>query len=100
MSEPQEVVSKEAFVEVDVTTIGQEKSDNRRIRIRPFISATANVSVNAGATVNLGNYESARINVMLSMPCYPEEIDEVFEKAKEWVDIRLGKEVKELKTTR
>lgn len=94
--QPTEIISKEAFHEVRKTILGKEQVDTGRIRIRPFVTTPANVSVKAGATVNLGNYESARVDVMLSVPCYIEEIDEVYEQTKDWVDRMVKKEYDEL----
>ncbi len=90
---------RDAIWEVMATALGEEKVELGRIRIRPFVSATANISVKAGATISLGEktYEFARVDVMLSMPCYPEEIDAVYPKVKDWVDERMKKEVDEIK---
>ena len=68
--QPSEIISKDAYFEVRRTVVGKETVENDRIRIRPFVTTPANVSVKGGATVNLGNYESARVDVMLSCPCY------------------------------
>jgi len=87
---------REAILEVRKTVLGQEAVKQERIRIRPFQTNPASISVKAGATVNLGNYESARIDVMLTAPCYIEEIDDMFEHVKDWVDARMIKECKEL----
>lgn len=96
--EAKEIIVKEAFYEVARTRVGEEEEvEMGRIRVSPFETNPAVVSVKGGATVNLGNYQSARVDVMLSIPCYVEEIDEIYPKAKEWVDSRLAKEYKELK---
>lgn len=94
--QPTEIISKDAYYDIRKTILGKEQVDIGRIRIRPFVTNTANVSVKAGATVNLGNYESARVDVMLSVPCYVEEIDEVYEQTKDWVDRMVKKEYDEL----
>ena len=62
------VESREAFLEVSKTALGQEEVSTEKIRVRPFLSHPAVVSVKAGATINLGNYESARVDIMLSFP--------------------------------
>jgi hypothetical protein len=48
-----------------------------------------NVGVQAGRTINLGDYNSAKISVMLNMPCAVEELMEVYEFTKLWVDQRM-----------
>ena len=91
-----EITTRDAIAEVRKTVFGKEEVSNDRIRIRPFISTPANISVKAGITINLGNYESARVDVMLSMPCYPEELDSVYEDVKKWVDGRVEHEKREI----
>ena len=92
-----ELLVRDAIWEVSRSVLGQESVDQGRIRIRPFLSAPANISIKAGFTMNLGNYESGRADVMLSMPCYPEEIDGVYPQVKEWVDAKVSEEDKEMK---
>lgn len=95
--QPESIISREAYYEVSKTVIGEEETETGRLRVSAFVTTPATVSVKGGATINLGNYESARIDVMLSVPCYVEEIDEIFEKVKVWVDEKLAKEYQELK---
>ena|SRR5210317_999800 len=87
-----EITTRDSIAEVRKTMFGKEEVSNERIRIRPFISQPASISVKAGITINLGNYESARVDVMLTMPCYPEEVDQVYEDTKNWVDSRVDHE--------
>lgn len=47
------------------------------------------VSVNIGVTRNLGNYESVKFSVQLSLPCDPADVDDTFNEAKWWVDSRV-----------
>jgi hypothetical protein len=91
------VIAKDGRLEVTRTVLGKEDTTSDTISVRPFETNPASISVKAGATVNLGNYESARVDVMLSMPCYIEEIEEVYPKVKEWVDGKLAEEYQELK---
>lgn len=91
-----EIQSREAIMEVRKTVFGKEEVSSERIRIRPFVSNPASISVKAGVTINLGNYESGRVDVMLTMPCYPEEVDETYEDVKSWVDSRVDHIRKEI----
>lgn len=93
------VQTREKIIEVRKTMFGKEEVSNERIRIRPFVSNPASISVKAGITINLGNYESGRVDVMLTMPCYPEEIDEVYEDVKNWVDSRVEHVKNEIETS-
>lgn len=56
---------------------GIEKDEQRVIDVRKFETEPAYVRVNAGVTKNMGNYESLRLDVSISCPCYVEEIDQV-----------------------
>ena len=96
-TEPMEIETREKIAEVRKTAFGKEEVHQERIRIRPFISTPASISVKAGLTINLGNYESARVDVMLTMPCYPEEVNEVYEDTKDWVDSRVEHVSKEIR---
>jgi hypothetical protein len=47
------------------------------------------VSIRRSKTINLGNYESERIEVGLSVPCQPEKVNDIAASVKEWVDGQL-----------
>lgn len=57
----------------------------------------AEVSISVGLTLNLGNYESARIDVGLKLPCEPDDIDTVYAYTEQWVEARLETEVAKVK---
>lgn len=44
----------------------------------------------AGYTHNLGNYQSARIDVWVTIPCPHNEINEIYKEAEAWVDERMS----------
>lgn len=67
-----------------VTHAGQEEEEI--VEIRRFVTEPAKVSVELGMTVNLGNYEFAKVTVGLEAPCYIEEIDATAEWARSWVE--------------
>ena len=41
----------------------------------------ATVRVGVGMTINTGNFESLRLDVSVSLPCLPEEVDAAYEEA-------------------
>lgn len=63
----------------------------------PIEGEAAYVGVSAGATINLGNFSSGKINVSITYPCNPSEVDSVYPKLKDWVDGRVEKEVAQLR---
>jgi len=81
------------------TSDGEEKviKDKQEYLPTEPIENPAYVGVSAGGTVNLGNYSSGRINVSISYPCEPKDVDSVYPKLKEWVDTRVGSEISELR---
>jgi len=54
------------------------------------------VTMRAGKTTNLGNFESVKFEVSLSHPCEPGQEDDTFKHAKAWVDAKLASLVEEL----
>lgn len=55
-----------------------------------------NVGVRQGVTINMGNYNSAKLEVSLFIPCDAAEVDEAFLIAKNWTDEKLQGMVTEL----
>lgn len=51
--------------------------EEEELLVRKYIGPVATVGLEGGLTVNTGNFESAKINVVCHVPCYIEEIDEV-----------------------
>lgn len=50
------------------------------------------VKVGAGMTINLGNFESLRIDCSVTLPCHPENIDIAYETASEFVSKKIDEE--------
>ncbi len=78
-------------------TVGKKpESKEEMIDVQPFAVEPAHVYYAQGATVNLGNYNSGKIDVSISLPCYKEEVDLTFVLAKAWVVERFEAECKDL----
>lgn len=71
------------------------QNEEKTIEIRPFATNPASISIKKGVTIDLGNYQSSRIDVMVTLPCYSEEILEVAEALGKKVDELLTKESRE-----
>lgn len=80
------VIEKEASVQVTQTVLGKQKTTAKKIKIRPFVTDTANVSVKFGMTIPTGDYSSVRFDVMLSCPCYVEEMLDVYGNLRDLAD--------------
>lgn len=84
---------------INVTkTIGVAKGasstieDEDVISIHKFETTPAMVTVEMAMTLNLTNYEFAKIGVTVSVPCYAEEINEAYEFAQTWAEERISRE--------
>ena len=83
-------------VSVYRTVVGEEDSEEKEtINVKKFVTEPAYVRVNAGVTINLGDYQSMRIDVSVSVPCYVEEIERVEREVADFVAARLADEQKE-----
>jgi hypothetical protein len=93
MAKTKSIEEREAFVEVSRTVLGKTKSQSKRIKIRPFVTSPATVSVKFGATIPTGDYASARVDVMISAPCYVEEVPDMYETVRDLCDRLVDREV-------
>ena len=55
------------------------------------------ITVEGGRTLNLGNYESARIGVTITIPCSHDSLGEAYEWGTSWVSDRIEEAVKQAK---
>jgi hypothetical protein len=80
-------VGEEGYLEVIQTVIGKQSKEAKIIKVRPFITTPASVSVHAKRHVPLGpNDGNITVAVTLQIPCYKEEIIPVYKQADELVD--------------
>jgi hypothetical protein len=70
------------------------------VEAHQFVAPHATVSVGMGITVNMGNYESTRVDVHVSLPCYPAEVEKAYDEAKRIVEAKLRAEVQELRASK
>lgn len=52
------------------------------------------ITVEGGRTLNLGNYESAKIGVSVTIPCNKDSLDEAYEFGTKWVSDKIDEAVK------
>jgi hypothetical protein len=80
------------------TQINKEtiKNEEEYLPLPPVDTDPAYVTVTAGVTKNLGQFNSAKISISIHYPCDPKAVDEVYPKLKNWVDKRVGEEVAEI----
>jgi hypothetical protein len=81
------------------TKKGQEAEssahEEKTLEVQVFQTAPAGVECRLGRTVNLGSYESLRVDVGVTLPCYAEEVvgaqDYVFDLASMALEETLSK---------
>lgn len=78
MAKVNKIEGQEGTITVSRTKFNQTDEEQSLIEIRPFATTPAKVAVKLGRTINLGNYESARIDVSFEMPCYAEEAKDIY----------------------
>ena len=72
------------------------KAEEEYLPSNEIVGHPAYVSVTAGVTKNLFDYNSAKISISITYPCDPKEVDTVYPKLKDWVDKRVGSELAEI----
>ena len=77
--------------------VGEEETKEDMILVDVFETAPAEVEAKLGMTINLGNYESLRVDAGVKMPCYKEEIPKAQLLAFQIVEKELFAKIKEVK---
>lgn len=75
------------------TTIYGKENEKVEREVEEFSVEPAYVRINAGRTKNLGNYESLRVDVSITVPCYRETINDTFDALGDEVESMLDYEV-------
>lgn len=55
------------------------------------------VGTSRGVTCNLGNYESARVDIWCSLPTRVDKVDETYQKCEDFCSKKLQEEVKKIR---
>lgn len=83
----------EEVLHVRSSAFGVDEEERKVLAVRRFVTEPAYVRVNAGVTKSPAPYESIRIDVSISVPCYVEEIDEVLPRVADEVADYLDEEI-------
>jgi len=65
---------------------------------KEFTGPVAQITRSFGVTLNMGNFESTRVDVGIQIPCYLEDVERADEFAREFCEKRLKNEVLALKS--
>lgn len=87
------LATEETVVTVTASGVGVDEQKRKPIAVRKFVTEPAYVRVSAGVTKNTGNYESLRIDVAITVPCYAEEVEKVQKRTADLVSDMLDAEI-------
>lgn len=90
------IQKQDAVIKVRRTVLNQENDDVSYIDIRPFATTPAQVTFSGSRTINMGNYESIKVSVAVTMPCYREEIIDVLKQVESTCDVFLANKIKQI----
>jgi hypothetical protein len=68
-----DVEGAEGSITVSRSAYGIASDTQEKIRVPIFHTTPARVRVSGSVTRNLGDYNSARVEVSIELPCYPEQ---------------------------
>lgn len=77
------------------TLIDEKHTVNKGVMGDP--SQLCQIHSGGSHTINLGNYESAKISVGITVPCNKDEINETYDFATDWVSQKLAEAIKIVK---
>lgn len=69
-----------------------DEFEQQNLEVSVFLTTPAQASASASRTINTGNYESIKITVGVTIPCYQEELQEGLDVAFMIVGAKLGQE--------
>jgi hypothetical protein len=96
--EVKKVVCEEGQVLVTSTVLGKTSViKNERIPIRPFVTEPASVEIMFGTWFPTGDMAGVKVDVRLRVPCYKEELAEVFTQVRDEADKLLDREIARLR---
>lgn len=79
--------AEQGKITVTRTVLGKEDTAEKLI-IKRFETETATVGINFSRTINLNKfglpYETMKVGVMISIPCYVEEIETIYNKVNDF----------------
>jgi len=81
---------------VEVAPKGQEPEEEKEVTPIEVIDDCATVHVGMSYTKNLGNYESCKYTVSITMPCDPLAVDSTYDASMKWVDEKLATAIGEI----
>ena len=85
--------SEETVVTVSVENLGTTKEREEVTQVRVFATEPARITVRKGVTIPVGDFQFARVDVELSLPCYREEVKRAYPLVANWVEDKVKEEI-------
>lgn len=76
--------------------VAESQAETQTLHPAVFTNGMA-ITVEGGRTINLGNYESARVAVTITVPCDKASLDDAYQFATNWVSEKIEEAVKTAK---
>lgn len=73
------------------------ETTDEKVEVHRFETAPAEVSLEYGLTLNMGNYESCRLTVGIRVPCYKEQVEAAYVAANSWVGAKVAEQAEAIK---
>jgi hypothetical protein len=77
--------------------VGEIEESDTVMDVHKFVTEPAKISFELGVTMNMGDYESAKISVGVSIPCYKEEMREAYAYARQIAESVIADEKGKIK---
>ena len=74
-----------------------DNEETEVVDVHRFLTAPGEVGLSGGMTLNLGDFESARVDIHWKVPAYVEEMEEAYKYAGRAVRERLKVELEEIR---
>lgn len=77
-------------------SVESAKDESTVLAVHKFVTEPARVRVDLSSTINMGNYESVRVGVAVTLPVYVEEVEQGLDDAQAYAEAHLEREVAQL----
>lgn len=91
-----DVQHKGGEVEVETTVAGVKNRTHRKLKVRPFVTSTANVGVSFGHSFEQDDGSWSKIQCSINIPCYKEEVEATFKATAKLCERLMDEEMERL----
>lgn len=91
------IATRERLIGGGMREILAEHVEESVIQVGVFKTDPARVVMQKGLTINLGNFESARVTVGFECPCYVEETQQIADALNAMIEAKLQQEVMDIR---